>query len=134
VIVVLDASALVTALLGRSPNASALRRRLAVDVCHAPHLIDAEVGSVLRRRVLRSEIGPADAGALTRAGEALIDYRYQMTGPLATGAWAMYQNVSYYDALYVALAASLSVPLLTADDRLCRAPDLACVVERVDPT
>jgi predicted nucleic acid-binding protein len=68
VAVVVDASALVTALVGRSAGARALRRRLAAEVCHAPHLIDAEVGNVLRRRV--RELGasgqrlPAKAGSL----------------------------------------------------------------------
>ena len=45
---VVDASAMIVALLGRSGQAAALRRRLAAEVCHAPHLIDAEVGNVLR--------------------------------------------------------------------------------------
>ena len=53
-------------------------------------------------------------------------------GPLATAAWALRDNVTYYDALYVALAARLGYPLLTADARLARAPGLPCAVELID--
>jgi predicted nucleic acid-binding protein len=38
-------------------------------------------------------------------------------------------NFSYYDALYVALAARLGVPLLTADKRIASVPGLPCAVE-----
>jgi predicted nucleic acid-binding protein len=40
-------------------------------------------------------------------------------------------NLSFHDALYVALAVRLGVPLLTADARLSRAPSLACEIEMV---
>jgi predicted nucleic acid-binding protein len=128
---VIDASALVVALLGRSAKAKALRRRLSSEVCHAPHLIDAEVGNVLRRQVLRNDLTAADAEALLRLSEPLIDHRHQMTGALAGAAWALRQNVSFYDGLYAALAAALAIPLLTADGRLANAPGLRCPVERV---
>ena len=39
--------------------------------------------------------------------------------------------MTFYDALYVALAAALDVPLLTADARLARATGLPCQVELV---
>jgi predicted nucleic acid-binding protein len=54
-----------------------------------------------------------------------------MTGALARAAWALRQNVSFYDGLYVALAVALTVPLVTADGRLSRAPGLGCGVEQV---
>jgi predicted nucleic acid-binding protein len=129
VAVVIDASALAYALLSTSPNATALRDRLVSEECHAPHLIDAEVGNVLRRRVLRGEIAAVDAEELLAVAPALVDYRYEMTGGLAQAAWSRRQNLTFYDALYVALAATLSIPLLTADDHLRRAPDLGCAVE-----
>jgi predicted nucleic acid-binding protein len=43
---VIDASAMVIALLGTSGEAAALRGRLRAEMCHAPHLIDAEMGNV----------------------------------------------------------------------------------------
>jgi predicted nucleic acid-binding protein len=131
VALVIDASGMVVALLGRSAGAVALRRRLSAEQCHAPHLIDAEVGNVLRRRVLRGDLAAADAQALLHLSEPLVDHRYQMTGALARAAWALHQNVSFYDGLYAALAAALGVPLVTADARLSRAPGLRCAVEQV---
>ena len=122
---------MVIALLGRSGEAAALRRRLGAEVCHAPHLIDAEVGNVLRRHVLRGDLAAADAEALLHLSWPLVDHRHQMTAALATAAWGLRQNVSFYDGLYVALAAALGAPLVTADQRLSRAPGLNCVVERV---
>jgi predicted nucleic acid-binding protein len=128
---VIDASGMVIALLGRSSEAAALRRRLGAEVCHAPHLIDAEVGNVLRRHVLRGDLAAADAEALLHLSGPLVDHRHQMTGALARAAWALRQNVSFYDGLYVALAVALTVPLVTADGRLSRAPGLGCGVEQV---
>lgn len=128
---VIDASGMIFALLGRSDHAMGLRRRLAAEVCHAPHLIDAEAGNVLRRHVQRASLSAADAEILLRSGAPLIDHRHQMTGALARAAWALRQNLSFYDALYVALAAALGAPLVTADQRLSRAPGLSCVVEYV---
>jgi predicted nucleic acid-binding protein len=48
-------------------------------------------------------------------------------------AWDLRPNFSAYDALYVALAEQLEVPLLTADARLARAPGLRCSVELIEP-
>jgi predicted nucleic acid-binding protein len=133
VALVIDASAMVIALLGRSAKAVDLRRRLASEVCHAPHLIDAEVGNVLRRHVLRGDLAATDAEALLHLSGPLIDHRHQMTGALAGAAWSLRQNASFYDALYAALAAALTLPLLTADARLAKAPGLGCAVEQVGP-
>jgi len=86
---------------------------------------------VLRRHVLRGELAGADAEALLNLAGLLIDHRHEMTGSLARAAWALRENVSFYDGLYAALAAALTVPLLTADGRLAKAPLLSCVVEQV---
>lgn len=129
--VVLDASALGIALLDRSDAAEELRRRLRDDVCHAPHLVDAEIGSVLRGRVLRGALPAGKAEWLLLSAAPLVDHRHEMTGELARAAWALRENVSFYDGLYVALAAALGVPLLTADQRLRRAPALPCAIEPV---
>lgn len=127
--IVVDASALAISLLGSSPAHRSLRRRLAAETCHAPCLVDAEIGNVLRRRVLRGELPAPDAQALLLAAGPLVDHRYEMAGSLGQAAWALRKNLSFYDALYVALAGALSVPLLTGDRRLSRAPGLPCAVE-----
>jgi predicted nucleic acid-binding protein len=126
--VVVDASVAIAALTGVAPPDRELRSRLAGSVCHAPHLVDAEVGSVLRRRLATGDISATVAESALHAVLLLIDQRYPH-GSLADGAWALRANLSYYDALYVALAARLQVPLLTLDARLSRSPQLPCAVE-----
>ncbi len=96
-----------------------------------PHLIDAEVGNVLRRRVLRGELSAADGEVLLGAAVPLIDHRYEMTGSLARAAWELRENLTFYDALYAALAQALDAPLLTCDERLGRASGPPCAVEVV---
>lgn len=98
---------------------------------HAPHLIDAEVGNVLRRHELSGRITSQEASAALGAGQVLIEYRYPHSAPLMELAWTWRANVSFYDALYIALAVGLDVPLITADARLTRAPSLACEIEVV---
>lgn len=126
---VVDASALAVALLDRSPDGHALRRRLVSETCHAPHLIDAEIGNVLRRHVLRGELAASDAETLLSAADPIIDHRHDASGGLSQTAWALRENLSFYDALYVALAAALDVPLVTGDERLRRTPGLPCATE-----
>ncbi len=50
---------------------------------------------------------------------------------LATAAWALGANLTFYDALYVALASSLGAVLVTTDARLSRVPDLPCELDVV---
>jgi predicted nucleic acid-binding protein len=64
-----------------------------------------------------------------RAARGLIKFRYTHAGCLAESAWRWRDNLSFYDALYVALAARLEIPLVTGDSRLAKAPGLACTVE-----
>ncbi len=127
----LDASAMVLALSGKTETASALRARLAGVRKHAPHLIDAEVGNVLRRHEREARLSPEEALLALRAARAVLDHRYPHVGPLAELAWTWRHNLSFYDALYVALAVLLDLPLITGDVRLSRAPDLRCTIELV---
>lgn len=128
---VIDASALVLALGGKGEDAERLRLRLPGMRRHAPHLIDAEVGNVLRRHERAGLMTATEAGTALAAAHALVEHRYPHAGPLSEHAWALRHNLSFYDALYVALAASLDIPLLTADARLARTPRLPCDTELV---
>ncbi len=86
----------------------------------APHMIDAEVGHVLRRHVHRERLS-ADV-----ALDALLDFndlrleRVPHTA-LLRRAWALRDSLSFYDGLYVALAEELDRPLFTLDARMARA-------------
>lgn len=121
--IVLDASAALSALLNDGPA----RRALTGDQLHAPHLIDSEVASGLRRLVTTGVVN-ADAGwsALdTWRRLGLTRYAVQ---PLLDRVWELRDNLTAYDAGYVALAEALGCALLTADARLSRAPGIGCLV------
>lgn len=62
---------------------------------------------------------------------ALVEHRHDHRGALAVAAWALRENLTFYDALYATLAGALDALLLTADSRLAGAPRLPCRVEYV---
>jgi predicted nucleic acid-binding protein len=126
---VVDASALVLVMTGKTDDARALRTRLPSMRRHAPHLVDAEVGNVLRRHARAGLITSTEASAALRSLRVLVQHRYPPVGPLAELAWQYRDSLSFYAALYVALAVRLGVPLLSADARLTKAGH--CPVELV---
>jgi predicted nucleic acid-binding protein len=125
---VVHASAAVSALGRKDAVGVAAHKRIAEATCHAPHLLDAEVGHVLRRGERAGEISEKTAQTALRALPEMIDYRYPHTGRVAELAWELRDTLPFYDALYVALAAVLDVPLLTGDVKLSKAPGLSCRV------
>jgi predicted nucleic acid-binding protein len=122
-VIVVDASAALSGLLNAGPARSAL----GYQQLHAPHLIDAELASALRRRV-RAEQLDADAGwSILDTWRRLAMTRYPGVF-LLDRIWELRQNLSAYDASYVALAERLGCGLLTADARLSGAPGIRCPV------
>jgi predicted nucleic acid-binding protein len=116
---VVDTSAILQALIGEHPN-QALQRRLSEDGdLHAPHLIDVEFLHALRR------LEASKAVTRDRAADARLDFadlsivRYPHAG-LADRAWDLRRNITAYDAMFVALAEELEVPLITCDAKLAR--------------
>jgi predicted nucleic acid-binding protein len=67
---------------------------------------------------------PHTAEAALYALDSVVSARYPH-GVLATAAWRLRHDLSYYDALYVALATRLG------DARLARSPGLPCAVELI---
>jgi predicted nucleic acid-binding protein len=122
-VIVVDASAALAALL----NDGAARRALSTEQLHAPHLIDSEVASVLRRQVLAKQLGSRDAENALAVWRQLGMTRYGVH-PLLERVWQLRDNVSAYDAGYIALAESLDCTLLTADARLSRATGVRCPI------
>lgn len=120
---VVDASVVVTVLI-RGEHADWAEEQLSGPrdgrSLWAPHLIDAEVGQALRRRVAARKLGDDHAAdALGRfAGFPLR--RTVHTG-LIDRAWQLRHNLSFYDGLYVALAEALDLPLVTLDRHLANA-------------
>ncbi len=118
-----DASAALSALL----NAGPARRALASEQLHAPHLIDVEVANGLRRRVAAQQLDVSAGWAALDALRRLGMMRYP-TFAFLDRVWELRDNLSAYDASYVALAELLGCNLLTADGRLGRAPGIRCPV------
>ena len=121
--IVVDASAALTALLNDGPA----RRLIATEYLHAPHLVDAELASGLRRRVLAKQVSADDGWRALDTWRHLAVSRYAVHGVLDR-VWELRDNVSAYDASYVALAESLDCALVTADARLSSAPGIHCPV------
>lgn len=121
--IVVDASAAVSALLrgGRA------RHVLIEDHVHAPHLVDYEVASALRRQVRMGRIAPADGWRALDTWRRLGLSRHPGFAALDR-IWELRDTLSAYDAAYVALAESLDCALLTADGRLARATGIRCPV------
>lgn len=124
--IVVDASAALSALFNDGPARFALTR----EQLHVPHLIDAEVASGVRRKVLAREVSADHGWALLDTWRRLGMQRYP-SHTLLERVWDLRANVSAYDAAYVALAEQLDVTLLTADRRLGRIPAVCCPVTLV---
>lgn len=125
---VVDASVLAVALGDDGADGDAARDRLRGEELAAPELVDLEVLSVLRRQLAGRKV---DARRVRLAVDDLLELRIQRVPhrPLLRRCWELRANLSVYDAAYVALAETLSAPLLTADARLAKAPGIGCAVE-----
>ena len=126
---VIDASAAVEFLL-ETPLGQVVSDTIEGMPVVSPELMDAEVLSVLRRWVLGGRIGEEQA---LRAIDRLIGWPLRRIPhrDLTLLAWDYHQNVTAYDALYVAVARTLDLPLLTADSRLSRSPGLGIEMQVV---
>lgn len=129
--IVLDASAVVE-LLVRSPAGVVVERRLAREPrpLHAPHLLDAEVAHALRRVVASGSLR-ASSGRTALQVLPMLPIRRHGHLLLLERVWALRDNVTAYDAMYVALAERLGATLLTRDARLAAAPGVRAAVEVV---
>jgi len=119
-VIVLDASAALELILGTHSGARIAEKIFDPgELLCAPHLIDLEVAQVLRRYVRAGDVSEP------RADEALQDFldlsieRYPHD-LLLRRIWQMRENVTAYDAAYVALAEAVDGTLLTTDSRLAR--------------
>lgn len=129
--IVVDASIVASALGDDGSDGERARRRLAGERLVAPELIDLEVASAWRRASRASRLGEK------RAGQALTDLAALPLArashqPLMNRIWELRDNLTPYDAAYVALAEALETPLLTADRRLAQAPGTRCEIELLD--
>lgn len=126
--IVVDASVLAPALADDGSDGDHARERLTGEMLAVPALADLEVASVLRGAALSGQLDSR------RSGQAIADLiamplRRAPHGPLLPRIWELRENVTVYDAAYLALAEALGVKFLTADKRLAQAPGCQCEVE-----
>lgn len=126
--IVVDASVATEAISGLDERNLEAARRLVHGPLFAPHLLDIEVVSALRSMLHRSEIAGVVAQRALRRLAALPITRLPHR-PLFQRCWQLRDNLSIYDASYVALAEILGATLLTSDGRLARSPGIRCDVE-----
>jgi len=127
--IVLDASAAIEWLL-RTPAGHRIEQRIYArqDTLHTVHLLDVEFLHVLRRLVREGSLTPARA---EQAVEDMLALRITRHAPalLLRRIWRLRQNLTAYDAAYVALAEQLRAPLITRDRRIAAAPGHTAAVE-----
>jgi predicted nucleic acid-binding protein len=128
-VIVVDASVLATALSDAGSDGERVRARLnAESVLCAPEIVDLEVAMAWRRQL---NAGWLDADGAQQALDDLAALNLVRAPhlPLMPRIWELRDNLTPYDAAYVALAEVLQATLVTADARSTRAPGLRCAVE-----
>lgn len=127
--IVVDASVLATALIDDGSAGDRVRTRLDAErLLLAPEIVDLEVGMAWRRRLRAGSI-QADRAQQALDDLATLNLARAPHQPLMPRIWELRDNLTLYDAAYVALAEALGVTLLTADARSARAPSLRCEME-----
>jgi predicted nucleic acid-binding protein len=126
-VIVVDASVLAPALADDGNDGERARERLRGEELAAPELIDLEVVSTLRRAARAKRL---DQQRSLQAVTALASLPLRRVPhlPLLGRVWELRDNLSAYDASYVALAEALDTVLVTADGRIVRASGINCEV------
>jgi predicted nucleic acid-binding protein len=125
VTVVVDASAAVALLVDAGPDGTWAEQVLGRDQLVAPHLMPVEAANILRRAAARGEIS-VDAAALAHADLLALSIDLFPYEPFAARVWELRENLTAYDAWYVALAEALGAKLATLDGALRRASGPRC--------
>jgi predicted nucleic acid-binding protein len=129
-VLVVDASVLVVALADDGPDGDRTRERLRGERLAAPELIDLEICSVLRRQNLAGQIDTRRA-EMALHDLAAIPLQRARHVDLLSRCWELRDNMTCYDAAYVALAEALQSTLLTGDRRLARSSGHSCPIETI---
>jgi len=133
-VIVVDASVVADALIDDGPVGTAARGALTSDRhWAAPAQLGVEVISVIRGKLLGRKIGPGRAQDAIEALPGLVIDEVPIMR-LVDRIWQLRENLSPYDAAYVAAAEGLGCPLVTGDGRIARAPGVRCAVHVVAGT
>ena len=122
---VIDASAAVALLVDAGPDGSWADDALAGEQLVAPHLMPVEAANILRRAAARGELS-WDAAALAHADLLALGVDLFPYEPFSQRVWELRENLTAYDAWYVALAEALGARLATLDAALARAAGPRC--------
>jgi predicted nucleic acid-binding protein len=128
-VIVVDASVLAVALGDDGADGERARARLTNEVLAAPELVDLATVSVWRRHVA-AKLMTARRASLAVSDLENLPLQRSPHRPLER-IWELRNGVTTYDAAYVALAEALDVVLVTADERLARAPGIRCEIEAI---
>jgi predicted nucleic acid-binding protein len=125
VTLVIGASLVVSALVDAGDTGTWAESLLVAGPLSAPHLMPVEVTNILRRAAARGEI-TLDVASMAHAD--LLDLRVELFpyAPFALRVWELRDNVTAYDAWYVALAEFLGSNVATLDRRLTQATGPRC--------
>ena len=125
--VVVDASVIVSTLVDVGREGQWAEAAVADGILIGPELILVEASNILRRLEQAGEISQQEA---TNAhGDLLqLDMELFPFAPFAERVWALRNNLTCYDAWYVALAEEFDCPLITLDKRLSRASGPKCEI------
>lgn len=126
--IVVDASVLVVALADDGSDGDQARARLHGERLTVPELADLEIASVLRRQ-MKAGILNARRARFALDDLAALPARRAPHRPLLPRCWELRDNLTIYDAAYVALAEATNTTLLTADQKLARALGPQCSIE-----
>lgn len=128
---VVDASVLVHALVGADQAAERCRRTVAAQpTLAAPQILRAEAISALRQLERLDMLAPAPARQAVDRVRRLDTWDYPID-PFVERVWELRDNLTTYDAWYVAVAERLGLSLATLDQRLADAPGPTCSVQVV---
>lgn len=121
--IVADASVLISALLRDGPA----RRVVADEQVEVPSHVDAEVAQGLRKQVRLGRVTSDEGWRQLDTYRWLAVTRHDIFA-LFDRIWELRDNLTAYDAAYVALAEATDCTLVTGDARLSRAPGVRCPV------
>ena len=124
---VVDASTLVASLVDPGPEGTWAEQAMANNDIAGPELVLAEASNTLRRLERAGDLSTAVANVAQRI-LVRTDIQLYRFAPVADRVWALRNNLTSYDAWYVAIAESLDCPLLTLDRRLVRATGPRCQI------
>lgn len=126
--IVIDASVLANVLADDGADGQRARAELrSAGEISAPDLVDVETVAVLRKRWLAKTISTRRFASAVDDLEAMAIDRYP-TLRFMRRAYEVRENVTAYDASYIALAEVLGCELLTGDARLAKAPGTRCAI------